>query len=451
MNWQFWRAGDGAAEAAEVPDDVQPRTETARLVRGGTLFLLSALAIGLAWALVAPLDEGVPANGSFMVDTKRKVVAHQQGGLIRHIAVREGQEVKAGDLLLTLDDTQARAEYEGIRKRYLGARAAESRLLAEQAGAPTITFPEEMTRAAHDPLMADYMRGQSELLNSRRGAQRSELAALDEAIRGHQEAVRSYERQWEFRSQQYRALVEERNGMRDLAGEGYAPRNKLLELERMVSEAEAKMSEFQFEMSRARRSAAELALKRSQREQEYRKEVAVEMAAVRLEINVESERLKATRDVLERTQIRAPVSGAVVGLANQTVGGVIAAGARIMDVVPRNELLIFEAQVPPNLIHRVSVGQLASIRFSNFGASPMLTVDGRVISVSADLLTDPATNIAYYLARLQVTPEGQQALGSNSLQPGMPAEIVIKTGERSMLTYLLHPLVRRFSRSMTEE
>ena len=448
MRLQFWQR---SREETELGADIQPRIETTSLVKTGAFFLLLGIGLALIWTLIAPLDEGVPANGTFMVDTKRKIVQHQQGGLIRHIAVREGQDVKMGDLLLTLDDTQARAEYEGIRKRYLGAKAAESRLLAEQAGSRPIVFPEEMMRDANEPVVAEYMRVQTDLLNSRRGALSSELAALEEAIRGHQEAVRSYERQWEFRSQQYQALVEERDGMRELTREGYAPRNKLLELERLASESEAKMSEFQFEMSRARRSATELNLKRTQREQEYRKEVAVEMAAVRLDLNVEAERLKASRDILERTQIRAPVSGAVVGLANQTVGGVIIAGARIMDVVPRNEMLVFEAQVPPNLIHRISVGQVASIRFSNFGASPMLTIDGKVISVSADLLTDPATNVSYYLARLQVTPAGQEALGSNLLQPGMPAEIVIKTGERSMLTYLLHPLVRRFSRSMTEE
>ncbi len=448
MNWRFWQvAGD------EVPGDAnaQPRTETGSLVRGGAAVLLGGLALALLWVLFAPIDEGVPANGSFMVDTKRKVVQHQYGGVIRDIAVREGQDVKEGDVLLRLDDTQARADYEGSRKRYLGARAAEARLLAEQVGTRSIIFPDEPAAAADDPLWLEYQRVQSSLLAGRQGALSSELAALDEAIRSNEEAARSHERQQEFKRRQHRALVEERDGMRELAKDGYAPRNKLLELERLVADAEARMSELQFEMTRARRNAAELKLKRTQREQEYRKEVATEMAAVRLELAVEGERLKAVRDVLERTEIRAPVSGAVVGLASQTVGGVIGAGARIMDVVPRNEALIFEAQVPPNLIHRVSVGQVASIRFSNFGATPMLTVDSRVISVSADLLTDPATNIAYYLARVQVTPDGQKALGSNILQPGMPAEIVIKTGERSMLSYLLHPLVRRFSTSMTEE
>ena len=447
MRWRFWRAkGEVVTEGA----DQRPRTDTASLVRGGATFLLGGLALALLWIMFAPIDEGVPANGTFMVDTKRKAVQHQHGGVISQIAVREGQDVKAGDILVTLDDTQVRADYEGSRKRYLGARAAESRLLAEQTGERSITFPEDEV-AAGDPLWPEYMRVQADLFAGRRGALSSELAALDEATRNNQEAARNHERQLAFKTRQHQALVEERDGMGELAKEGYAPRNKLLELERLVSEAEARMSELQFEMTRAQRNAAELKLKRMQREQEYRKEVASEMAAVRLELAVEGERLKAARDVLERTRIKAPVSGAVVGLASQTVGGVIAAGARIMDVVPRNEALIFEAQVPPTLIHRVSVGQLASIRFSNFGTAPMLTVDSRVISVSADLLTDPATNIAYYLARVQVTPDGEKALGSHSLQPGMPAEIVIKTGERSMLAYLLHPLIRRFSTSMTEE
>lgn len=450
MKWPSFQrmfSGENPGDACEG----RPREDAGSLVRGGVVILLLGLAAILAWVALAPIDEGVPANGTFMVDTKRKVVQHPQGGVIRQIAVREGQEVKEGDILLMLDDTQTRADHDAIRKRYLGALAAEGRLLAEQAGARQISFPAIKLTSDEESVWKEYQRVQHELFSGRRGALLSELAALDESIAGSEEAVRSHARQLELRERQYRALVEERDGMRELAGEGYAPRNRLLELERMVSESEAKMSELRFEMTRSRRAAAEFRLKRTQREQEYRREVATEMAAVRLEIEIEGERLKSAGDMLERTRIRAPASGAVVGLANQTVGGVIPAGGRIMDVVPRDEQLVFEAQVPPNLIHRVSIGQHASIRFSNFGSAPMLTVDSRVISVSADLLTDPVTNIAYYLARVEVTPEGRKALGRHVLQPGMPAEIIILTGERSLLAYWLHPLVRRFATSLTEE
>lgn len=450
MKWPTFRRLAAGTDGDGAGND-RPREDAGSLVRGGVAILLTGLAVILAWVALAPIDEGVPANGTFMVDTKRKVVQHPHGGVIRQIAVREGQEVKEGDVLLTLDDTQTRADHAAIRKRYLGALAAESRLLAEQGGGRQIDFPTVVLAAGEEGVWQDYQRLQRDLLAGRRGALVSELAALDEAIAGSEEAARSHERQIELRERQYRAIVEERDGMRELAAEGYAPRNRLLELERMVSESEAKMSELRFEMNRSRRNAAELRLKRTQREQEYRREVATEMAAVRLEVEVEGERLKAAADVLQRTRIRAPASGSVVGLANQTVGGVIPAGARIMDIVPRDEALIFEAQVPPSLIHRVSVGQQASIRFSNFGTAPMLTVDSRVISASADLLTDPVTNIAHYLVRVEVTPEGRQALGRHVLQPGMPAEIIIRTGERSLLAYWLHPLARRFATSMTEE
>jgi protease secretion system membrane fusion protein len=397
------------------------------------------------------LDEGIPAQGMVMIDTKRKTIQHLTGGLIDKVFVREGQRVSEGDVLIKLNEAQARAEFESARQRYLSLRANEDRLVAEQTAEASIKFHPDVLADKDSPQISQHMRTQEQLLNSRKLALRSELGAIGEAIHAQQEAAKGFAAQLESRKQQLAYLSEERSGLRDLVRDGYAPRNKLLEIERLASDIEATTSDLQANLAKVKRTVAELTLRKLQREQEFRKEVDTQLVEVRREVSADEERYKATRDALARTELRAPVSGAVVGIATQTVGGVIPPGMRIMDIIPGDEALMLEAQISPHLIDRVRIGQLADIRFSNFSLTPQLVVEGQLISVSADLLSDPVTNSSYYLARVSVTPNGQKMLGNRHLQPGMPVEIVIKTGERTLLSYLLHPLTRRLARAMKEE
>lgn len=165
----------------------------------------------------------------------------------------------------------------------------------------------------------------------------------------------------------------------------------------------------------------------------------------------EEQKFKSVSNDLERTEIKAPAAGQVVSLAVQTVGSVVQPGQKLMDIVPEDEPLLLEAHVAPHLIDRVKSGLPVDVRFNSFAHSPQLVVEGKVVSVSADLLTEPQTGVPYYLARVQVTSEGAKTLGKRQLHPGMPVEVVFKTGERSVLTYLLHPLIKRMSASMKEE
>lgn len=438
-------------ENALASETLQPKSDISRTIRIGALFLLAGFCGFLLWAIIVPLDAGVPAQGVVMVDTKRKTIQHLTGGLIDKVLVREGQHVEAGDLLIKLNDAQARADFESNRQRYLSLRAFEDRLLAEQASLPAISFHPDVLAGKDDPLVSQHMQTQEMLLVSRRLALKSELGAMAEAIRAQEEAARGFAAQLESRKQQSGFIVEERDGLRGLVKEGYAPRNKLLELERLAAEIDATTSDLRANLARSKRATAELVLRKVQREQEYRKEVDTQLAEVRREVSADQERYKAARDALARTEIKAPVSGSVVGIATQTLGGVIPPATRIMDIVPTDEALTLEAHIPPHLIDRVKVGQIADIRFSNFAQTPQLVVEGKLVSVSADLLTDPATNVSYFLGRVSVTPEGLKTLGTHRLQPGMPVEIVIKTGERSLLEYLMHPLTRRIAQSMKEE
>ena len=452
-NW-WGRFTDIPAASDEVDSDagsLQPKSEIGRTVKFGAWLLLAGLGGFLLWATFAPLDAGVPVQGVVMIDTKRKTIQHLTGGLVDKVFVREGEDVNAGDILIKLNDAQAKADFESSRQRYLSLRALEDRLIAEQSGFPTIVFHPDVLAGKDDPLINQHLQTQEKLLISRRLALKSELGAIDESIRSQEAAAKGFAAQMESRKQQSAFINEERTGLREMVKEGYAPRNKLLELERLAADIDATTSELQANLARAKRSGAELLLRKVQREQEYRKEVDTQLAEVRREVSADDERFRASRDALQRTEIRAPVSGSVVGIATQTVGGVIPAGARIMDVVPNDEALTLEARIPPNLIDRVRVGQLADIRFSNFTQTPQLVVEGKLVSVSADLLTDTTGNISYFLGRVSVTPDGLKALGTHRLQPGMPVEIVIKTGERSLLQYLLHPLIRRLAQSMKEE
>ncbi len=446
-----WGKPAASAELAlSDPAELPLETDTAPVIRRGILYLLIGFGGFMLWAIWAPLDAGIPAQGVVTVDTKRKTVQHLTGGIIDQVLVHEGQSVNQNDLLIRLNDSQARADFETIRQRYISLRATEDRLLAEQAGLPAIVFHADVQEERGDPLIAQHMVSQEQLFLSRKQALRSELASLEEAEQSQRDAIRGYGEQLESRRRQSAFLREELVGMREMVKEGYAPRNKLLELERMAAELDATASDLRSNLARAQRAIAEIAIRKQQRTQQFGKDIDLELAQLRRDVSADAERFRAAREALGRNEIRAPVSGSVIGIANQTVGGVLTPGARIMDIVPRDEQLMLEAKIPPHLIDRIRVEQEADIRFSNFSNSPQLVVEGKLVSLSADLLADPAGG-GYYLARIAVTPKGVEALAQHRLQPGMPAEIIIKTGERSLLTYLLHPLTRRLVQAMKEE
>lgn len=415
---------------------------------------LWALGIGfggfLLWASFAPLDEGVPTAGMVVIDTKRKAVQHQVGGLIKEVAVHEGQFIKQGDPLVRLNDAVVQAQYESVRQNYLTLRGNESRLVAEQAGLPKIEFHPDLIKEKHDLDVQKIIQNQGELFISRRKAQTADLQAYREAILGQEAALQGYLDVLKSRKDQLDYLQQELAGMRDLVKEGYAPRNKQFELERMVADALGNIAEVQANLQRTRGGIAEQKMRALQRQQEYRKEVDTQQAEVRRQVQAEAERYKAVTQELERTVIRAPAEGQVVGLAVQTVGGVIGPGQKIMDIVPENEMLLIETRVAPNLIDSVKPGAVADVRFASFAHTPQLVVDGKILSISSDIIVEQNMP-PYYLARLAITPEGMKILGKRQLQPGMPAEVIIKTGQRSMLTYLLHPLIKRISASMKEE
>lgn len=443
-----------AAKAAPsgAVTDLEPRADTRPVTRMGFWVLIVGFGLFLAWAAFAPLDEGVAAPATVAVETRSKTVQHQIGGVVRQVLVREGSTVKEGDVLIVLDDAMARASFQMVQQTYLAQRAMEGRLLAEASRAAAISFHPDLLNST-DPQAMRHMQVQRQLFVSRRASQQAEIAAANEAIIGLEGQVSGMKLVLQNRRAQADLLARQLADVRGLAADGFAPRNQALVLEQHQAELRGSLADIEANAQRSVSAIAETRLRIAQREQEFMKEVSERLADLQREVGANHERLLAITEELERMQIRAPVAGQVLGLAVNGPGAVVTPGQKLMDIVPQGEPLLLDARIPTHVIDRIKVGDTTEIRFSSFADAPHLVVMGQLVSLSADAVVEhlPAGSMSYYLGRVQITAEGMKAMGHRALQPGMVGEVLIKTGERSLLTYLLHPLTKRIATAMTEE
>lgn len=448
----------GAEQQAEDLDRLEQSARKADLTgcphrptRIGIVLLFLGLGGFITWAALAPLDQGVPAPGAIVIESQRKPVQHLSGGIVRKVYVSEAQQVEAGTVLVELDDTKLRADLEAVKARYYGGLALEARLQAERGRAHQIDFPPQLVAAAEQDLQAlRNMSLQQQLFFSRRAALDAELRANDEAIASLWSQRNGLQARLNGRRAQLALLDEQLSGSRDLAADGYLPRNRLLEEERLSADLQSQVIDLEASISARQSDIAELRLRREVKMREFLQNVDAELAEVARELPAYMERLSSISDEISRTRLTSPVKGSVVGLQVQSVNAIIAPGSKIMDIVPVNERLILEVRIDPQLIDRIQPGLRADVRFNAFQDAPDTLVEGRLISVSADRLTDPVTNMPYFLGRIEVLPESLDRLKDKQLIPGMSADAVIKTGERSLLDYLVRPLIRRVSTSMTE-
>ena len=433
----------------------QVNTDEKPIVRFGMLTLIIGFGGFLLWSAIAPLDEGVPGTGIISVDTKRKTIQHLRGGLVESIAVREGDRVKTGDVLLRLNDTDIKALLDITRGQYAVVKATEARLLAERDGKATVTFSPALLEAAKtDRRTAEAISAQGQLFAARKSALSSELGTVDESIVGLNQQIIGLQSIEAGKKKQIDLILKEANSYRSLVEEGFVPRNKLYELERVLADLSGTRGGDLAQIARAQASINEMKLRKLQRIQDFRKEVETQMSDVQKEVGNQSDRLTALTEEFERSVIKAPTDGTVVGMEAHTVGGVIRPGDRIMDIVPEGDVLIVEAQLPVNLIDKVRVGQLANMHLQivlSGGAQP--AIEGRVAQISADRLTEPRTGNPYYSARIQITENGEAELLRHKIQaqPGMQVDVVIVTGARTVLQYLLKPLMSRVNAGMKEQ
>jgi membrane fusion protein, protease secretion system len=405
----------------------------------------------LVWASYAPLDKGVPLSATVTVSGNKKAVQHLIGGTVESILVKEGDTVKAGDVLVRMNAVQVKVNAELARGQYISARTTEARLTAERDDKKAIVFPPMLASLKDDPRIASHISLQQQLFSSRQNAIFNELAAVDENMAGLAQQNKGLEESREGKKQQLALLKEQLNGTRDLANEGFVPRNRLLELERTYSQLNTAISEDSSSIERVLRQIAELKLRRMQRKQEYQKEVRTQLAEVQKEAEGLANRLTGLDYDLSNALVRSPADGVVAAMNVFTHGGVIAPGFRMMDIVPIDEPLIVDGQLPVHLVDKVHPNLKVELMFTAFNQNLTPHIPGIVTQVSADRLVDEKSGVPYYALRAKVAPEGMKLLANLQVRPGMPVDLFIKTGERTMMNYLLKPVFDNFKMSMSED
>jgi epimerase transport system membrane fusion protein len=413
--------------------------------------LLFALLFGLGgiWAATAPIDGAAYGGGKVTARNYSKIVQHLEGGIISSIFVENGARVEKGDPILDIDNTQPMAQLEVTTIQYIALRALEIRLIAERDGLSSLTY--SPTFVSLGERAQEETKAQIEIFNARRAALESSIAVLQQRIEQLQSQIVGLKGLRSSKEKMAQSFIEELSDVRELLSQGFSDKNSLRALERNVAALEGEVAELLANIASTEVQIGETRLQILQQETEFQNQVVTELSEVQTNVNDSVERVNALEDIVSRTVVRAPESGIVNGLQVHTIGGIVGPGMRIVDIVPVEDDLIVEVQVSPNDIDRVAIGQDASIRFSTFGTGTVPTIYGTVINLSADSFVDETTGVAYYLARVEVSPEGMNDLGELSLMPGMPAEVFIATGSRTFLEYLFKPFSNALARSLRED
>lgn len=432
---------------------LEVNTDAKAFVRIGWLIVLAGVGGFLLWALLAPLDKGVPLSGTVATESNRQAVQHQSGGTVQELLVRDGDVVKAGQVLVRMNPIQARSAVDITDTQYLSAMANIARLTAERDGSGTITFPAEIEKRRAEPRVAELIGVQDQFLISRQASLKSELAGLDAGIAGLKLQITGLQESRDSKKAQVEFLKEQLGGMRDLAKDGYVARNRLLDLERTYAQLGGAISEDIGNIGRSQRQVTELTMRRAQRVQDYQKEVRGQLSEFQKEVDGQGARLQAQRFELSNVEVKAPVDGTVVGLAVFTNGGVVQPGFKMMDIVPSNAPLIVDGQLATNLVDKVHPGLPVELIFSAFNTNKTPHIDGEVTHISADRSLDERTGNPYYKVHVKVTPKGAKMIAEHKMdiRSGMPVELFVKTGERTMMSYLLKPIVDRAHSALSEE
>jgi HlyD family type I secretion membrane fusion protein len=421
-----------------------------RTIRRGVLVAVLALGGTLAWATLARLDSAALAVGTVVVENGRQTVQHLEGGIVAEILVREGAAVAPGDLLLRLDPTRSQSALSELVGESLVLAARRARLVAEREGAGDVTFPAALLARAGEPPVARILEVQRELFISRRRAHEAEVRVLHgKAVQAAQdiEAQRAVER---ATTEQLGYTRQELEGVQFLFDRGLERVPRIMQVRRLVAEIESRREGARARIEQARQELEVAEMEAEARRRTREAEVTAELEATEARLAEVGARLQSARDEVARTEVRAHLAGTVVEMRARTVGGVVAPGAAILDIVPSGEALTVDARVAPGDVDVVRAGQPARLRLTAFSRNRTPVVPGRVERVSADRLIDPKTGEAFYLARIRPDADALTRLDGATLVPGMTVETLITVGARRAIDYLVQPVTDSIARAMVE-
>ena len=428
----------------------RPERDARYFVRLGWMLALVGAGSFFIWASLAPLDQGIPVQGTVVVSGKRKAVQSMSSGVISQILVREGQSVKQGQPLFRLDQTQVAADVQSLQAQYRMAWASLARWQSERDNLQQVNFPAGLSNDP-DPRLALVLEGQRQLFSSRRDAFAREQSALRASIEGAAAQLAGMRRARTDLNAQADSLQQQLSNLTPLAENGYIPRNRLMEYQRQLSQVQQLLAENLGESGRVEQGIVESRLKLQQHIEEYQKEVRTQLADAQLKSVTLEEQLTSAGFDLQHSEIIATADGIAVNLGVHTVGAVVRQGDNLLEIVPQDTRLEVEGRLPVNLIDKVGAHLPVDILFTAFNQSRTPRVPGEVSLISADQMVDEKTGAPYYVLRSSVSDQAMEKLNGLVIKPGMPAEMFVRTGERSLLNYLFKPLLDRAGSALTEE
>lgn len=402
----------------------------------------------LGWAALTPLDAGALAQGSVAVSGNRQAVQHRDGGIVTALMVQEGREVRQGDVLLKISASDAVATERGLTGEIVALLAQRARLIAERDGARQLVEPAEFkTYLAGDEVLArEAMRGQRLLFDARRRSIETERGVLGQRIAQHNRQIAGYGHQIQSNRTQQRLIGEELSGLKTLSDRGFVSLNRIRSVERNAAQLDGDFGALGSDVARLEEAIGESRLQMVSMDRQMLEEVATQLREVQVRLDELQPKLFATRERLTQSVVRAPASGRVVGLKVFTVGGVVAPGEMLMEVVPQDKALVVKAKASPNDADDLSPGMATQVRFSGIQERSLPILSGKITKISADSFEDERTGMQYFEIEVVVPPAELSKItvlrGPNALRAGMPAEVMIPLRKRSALTYLIEPLTQ---------
>lgn len=405
----------------------------------------------LLWAGFAPLDKGVLSQGEVTVSGNRKTVQAPDVGIIDKILVKEGSVVKNGQVVIELNSVKVRAQVNTFLGQYYTALATEARLFAEKNSQDEINFPPALTNLSADAKVAEIIKLQNHILYSRQHGLKSEINSYKKSIEGLVLEVKELKNSLLKKKQQFNSLSEQVKNMEGLAGEGYIPRNRYLEVEQNFALVSSEIDEIKGRLGKSQGQLFEKEELINQRIADYQRDVGSQLAQVQTEALDYLNKLDSAEYALKNTEVLAPVDGTVVALNVFTIGGVVATGDHLLDILPSGAKLEIGARLNVELIDKVKKGLDVDLMFTSFNQNKTPKIPGEVSLISADRLIDPNDHKPYYQMQINVTPDGMEKLNGLDIKPGMPVQVFVKTGSRSLLSYLFKPILDRAYSSLSEE